>query len=237
MRISRHQVEGILKGPEVLSRHAETLTGYLEQALTLGVYDDDVYQDSSLYRPSIAPHDQNLDHNGWTHLIDLVRDSYFALAALNRAGAENLLRRWVISDQPLFKRLALHALSEDQRSEIQLAQKLLASGRKPGVWEWELRREVLRFFRLAGSRLPRRLRAEIVRTIHAGPKAKPRKKPTHYAEAIRREKALCLYKLSFSGQRLDKKSRALAEEGKPEPGSPVDRDEFRNMARFGRVDR
>ena len=109
------------------------MTGYLEQALALGAEDDEVYDESYLYRPSIAAHKQNRDHAGWTHLIDLVRDSYFAVASKDRARADNLLRRWVLSGQTLFKRLALHALAENARSDIQLSRKLLVAGRRPGV--------------------------------------------------------------------------------------------------------
>ena len=225
---SQHLLEGILRETAVLSRHAETLTGYLDQALTLMVDDDDAHPDSSFYRPSIAPHKQNRDHDSWIHLIDLARDSYCALAAAAPARGDNLLRRWVLSDRPLFKRLALHALTENTKSDIQLAKKLLVAGRKPGVWERELRREVLRFFRLAGSRLPRSLRAEIVRTIHDGPKTRPPKTTPDYAEAIRREKALRLNKLIVSGAKLDRKSRALAEEAGSGPeGEFEERDEFR----------
>ena len=224
---ARHGVEEILKARGVLSRHAETLTGYLEQALALSVDDDDVYPDSNLYRPSIAEHGQNRDHDDWTHLVDLVRDSYFALAAANRARAENLLGRWVLSGQALFRRLALHALTENAKSEIRLARRLLLAGRKRGVWELELRREVLRFFRLAGTRLPRGLRVEIVRAIHAGLSAKPRRAPANHAEIMRREASLRLHKLSVSGVRLDRKSRALAEELQANAdGGDEERDEF-----------
>ena len=209
---SQDLIEKILQNTAALSRHADTLTGYLDKALTLIADDDDACPYSTLYRPSIAAHDQNQDHDGWTHLIDLARDSYFALAEEAPARGDNLLRRWALSGHPLFERLALHALTENARSDIQLARKLLVAGRKPGVWETELLREALRFFRLAGSRLPRSLRVEIVRAIHAGPKTKPPKTATNYAEELRREKALRFYKLTVSGVRLDRKSRALAEE-------------------------
>ena len=226
---TRHRVEKILKDSDVLSRFAETLTGYLELALALANEDDKVDQDSYLYRPSIAAHEQNSDHEhyGWTHLIDRVRDSYFELATENRRRGDNLLRRWLVSDQPLFKRLALHAITENEKADIQQARQLLIAGRKPGIWELELRREVLRFFRLAGSRLPRSLRAEIVRAIHAGPKGKPRRVLPNYAQIIRREKALRLYKLTESGARLDRKSWALAEEMAPDAEAALEeRDEF-----------
>ena len=220
-----HQVKEVLEKPEVLARHAETLTRHLEQALVLGEQDDEVYEESYLYRPSIAPHDQNQEYNTWTHLIDLVRDGYLALAAADRARADNLLRRWAVSRRTLFKRLALHALTENPKSDIQLARTLLVAGRAPGVWEFDLRREVLRFFRKAGRRLPRSLRPEIVRAIHAGPKSSKGKTRMDYAQIIRREKALLLQKLAASGAQLDKKSRALAGEAQGDRGHD-ERDEF-----------
>ena len=47
-----------------------------------------------------------------------------------------------------------------------------------------------------------------------------------YEETIRREKALRLYRLLQAGVKLDKKSKALAEEAKPVEDIPQDRDEF-----------
>ena len=83
-----------------------------------------------------------------------MRDAYLELVAIDRARAENLLRRWVLSRQPLFTRLALHALTEDPKSDINLARTLLLTRRPRGVWNWELQRELLRLFRKAGARLP-----------------------------------------------------------------------------------
>ena len=224
---TQSRIEAILGDAGTLARYAETLTGYLERAIALGVEDDEVYGESYLYRPSIVAHGQNCDHDGWTRLIDLVRDSYFALARAKRPCAANLLHRWVASDDALFRRLALHALAEDPKSDIRLAGQLLLAGRKPGVWELNLRREVLRFFRLAGRRLPRDLRTRAVRAIHAGPTYNKRKVPPGYGELVRREKGLRLHKLRVSGARLDRKSCALAEEVEPDPaGGADDRDEF-----------
>ena len=226
---SRYQVEEILQSEDVLARHAETLTGYLDQALALAHEDDEVDPDSSLYRPSIAKHDQNRHHDekGLNHLIDLVRDGYRALAGSDRMRAANLLHRWAMSKQPLFRRLALHALTENPKSDIHLTKKLLVAGRRPGVWESELRRETLRFLRRAGSRLPRSLRPEIVQAIRAGPKTKPRTLPPGYDKRIRKEQALRLHKLASSGAPLDRKAGNLAGEHQPPAqGEPSERDEF-----------
>ena len=226
---SLHNTQEVVSRPDVLSRQAETLTGYLEQALALAKEDEEIYADSSWYRPSIADHDQNrLTYEAALDpLIDLARDSYSELAAENRARADNLLRRWVLSDRPLFARLALHTLTEDRRSDIRLAKKLLVKGPRPGVWNCELRREVLRFLRHAGGRLPQSLRVDLVRAIHADPKPKPRPIPPNYPERVRRNRALRLSKLAESGARLDMRSRALAETVEPqEPGLDEDRNEF-----------
>ena len=219
-----HQVKELFEEPGVLARHAETLSGHLEQALALGAVSDEIYEESYLHRPSIAEHDQNRDHDNWTRLIDLVRDGYFALAGVDRGRAENLLGRWVLSRRSLFKRLALHALTENPKADIQIARKLLVAGRKPGIWEIDLRREVLRFLRKAGRRLPRGLRVEIVRAIHTGPRNKRKMSQEDYTRLIRREKALRFHRLAESGARLDKRSKALADE--ITDAGRGDRDEF-----------
>ena len=139
---------------------------------------------------------------------------------------ENLLRRWVLSGQPLFTRLALHALTEDPKSDIRLARSLLLTRRPRGVWNWEFQREVLRLLRKAGARVPRSLRVEIVRAIHEGPKPKPRNPPPNYPALIRREQALRLHMLLVSGARLDKKSKELAEGLEVERAADAERDEF-----------
>ena len=217
------QVREIFQEDAVLRRHAVALTAHLEQALSLVGLSDEYEKHSYLSRPSIAPHDQNPDweSDGWSHLIDLVRDSYLALARVDRAGADHLLARWASSDHLLFRRLALHALAEVPKSDIRIARKLLLGGRRPGLWDLELHREVLRFLRCAGSRLPRGLRVEVVRAIHAGPRGKMRE------IYERRDKALRLFKLAESGAVVDKKSRALAAEVAAEvEDSPDHREEF-----------
>ena len=224
---SRRRGGEILQDEEAIARHAETLTGHLEQALDLGEEDDEFYSNSILHRPSIAEHEQNHDHDGWAHLIDLARDSYLALVARHPKRAVAVLLRWVESRHPLFRRLALHALTENPISDIRLARDLLLKGRKPGLWELEMHREVMRFFRLAGKRLPRNLRAEIVRAIHAGPRSNKGMGSFINREGLHYAKALRLHKLSVSGASLDNRSKALADEAAREAdGGADERDEF-----------
>ena len=231
----RRKVREILQDADVSSRHAETLTGYLERAVELGEEDDRVYPNSILYRPSIAVHEQNRDHDSWTHLIDLARDSYVELSLREPKRAATLLVRWIGSRHPLFRRLTLHALTENPKSDIRLARDLLLKGRKPGLWEIELHREVTRFLRLAGKRLPRSLRTDIVRAIHDGPKSNKGLGPFGSREQLRYQQALRLYKLSMSGASLDKKSRALADEAaRAAEGGEEERDEFLSWHGEGR---
>lgn len=233
---SRSNIEEIVKNETVLARHAERMTGYLERALALGEEDEGVYSDSSDYRPSIAEHDQNQgrDGVGVSLLIGLVRDGYMGLAKSEPVRAANLLRRWARSEWPLLRRLALHALTEDPKADIQHAKKLLVSGRNPGVWQREMRREVLRFFRLAGTRLPRSMRPEIVRAIHAGPKPVMRNPTDYYPVWVQGETAVRLRKLADSGARLDQRSRALAESLQvPADAEEAERFEFDRWQRRG----
>ena len=229
-------VEDVFDRPEVLARHAETLTLHLYKALALNEHIDERKRASFLYRPSIAEHDQNFDREDWTYLIDLVRDSYFALANSNRAQADILLHRWAVSSHLLFRRLALHAVTEDTMSDIQIARDILFSGPIPGIWEPELRREVLRFSRLSGSRLPRSFRTKVVGAIEKGPRPKSSEWISDDPAYIRREKAIRLNKLSASGVRLDENSSALAETADSvAEGVAIDRDEFLMWHGKGRV--
>ena len=211
----------VLQGESVLARHAVSLTAHLEKALSLSTVAGGHLDRSYFLRPSIADHQQNADYerDRWGHLIDLARDGYLALARVDRARAANLVSRWVLSPQPLFRRLVLHVLTEDEKANVRLCRDILLKGRRRGLWDLELHREVLRFLRLAGSRLPRDLRVEVVRAIHAGPKSQRNLTPA----LIRREKALRLHKLAEAGARLDRKSRALAGEV---ASSPDHREEF-----------
>ena len=58
----------------------------------------------------------------------------------------------------------------DRGSEVRDPAREDPSSHSPasGLSEWEFQREVLRFLRKAGGRLPRDLRVAIVRAIHEG---------------------------------------------------------------------
>ncbi len=227
------KVRDVLTDASVLARHAETLTSHLEQAVELTWLKDGQrrHRDSSLYRASIAPHKQNRGHDDdvLALLIDLARDSYMALADRDRRRAATLLMRWTDSGTPLLARLALHALTEKTDSDIGLVGDLIVKGKSPGLWNNETRREVMRFFRKAGHRLPQDVLTEIVSAIHAGPEANEAQSGLVDPEMIRRRQGYLLRKLTEAGVELDRQSQDLITEVETGDTAPRDggQEEFR----------
>ena len=211
--------ETLLSDDGFLCRHAERITAHLADALVLLREDAMAPTDPvtgrvrSLDRPWIAADaDPDDPHDDWTRLIDVARDSYFALAKTGRARASALLRRWAASNESFFRRLVLHVLTEDDQSEIGIADALLLRGTEPGLWNLELRNEVLRFLNLAGSRLPKGLREGIVKAIHTGPAGDGHGQSGKPPKAVRHAKASFLQELQLSGATLDTESGSLAQE-------------------------
>lgn len=218
-----HLLGSLLSSSEFLGENATTFTNYLVRALALLKSDAEYIPYSVSYRPSIAPHNQNRNREKWAALIDWVRDGYMALAEGSPQKAQALLGLWLSIDEPLFKRLALHALTEDKSSDIRKSEGLLLRGRKPGLWDIELRREVLRFLRLAGSRLPRDLLAKYVNAILAGPRRGKRYDERYRENDIKHR----LFKLTQAGRTLSKRARGiLGDFAIPQGELDDDRDEF-----------
>lgn len=220
-----HGAEEILKMPDVLVQRAWQLTSHLERAIDLIKQDDGFSRSSISHRPSIADHPQNRHRPDWTQLIDWVRDSYFALKRKSPGKAFALLIWWGASTHPLFQRLVLHAITEDRSLDPALAKSILLNEKKPGLWDMELNREVLRFFRLAGRRMSVHMRSEIIKAIKAGPRPEPKKKQDR--EHAKYEISLRLRKLAAGGVKLDKATKArISTLPQPEPDEAQDRDEF-----------
>lgn len=209
----------ILGEPEFLRRHAERITTLLVDALVLLRYDDQVLNHPvtgqvQLGSPRWVAADTDHFHfrNAWIRLIELARDSYFALARKDRRQAAALLERWAQSDEPTCKRLTLHALAEDKMSEADMADAVLLQGEAPGIWDPYVRNEVLRFLNKAGSRLRPGLVQRIVRAIHAGPRIGRSDRQQVGPEALDPAGVARLLELHLSGAQLDGESLTLAVE-------------------------
>ena len=209
----------VLREPDFLCRHAERITTFLVEALVLLRHDDQVANDrvtgrAQFHRPRwiAAGTDQVNPRNAWTRLIDLARDSYFALAKNSRARADVLLRCWAQSGEPTCKRLVLHALAEDKMSETDMAEVVLLQGKAPGIWDPYVCSEVLRFLNKAGSRLRPDLVQRIVRATHAGSGTGGSDRKQAGPEALDPAQVARLLELHLSGAQLDGESRTLAVE-------------------------
>ncbi len=227
-KFGRHSVKHFDK-PEMLARYAGELTSHLERAVELLPYNDEGYTSAHFYRPSISEHEQNRKQDDWTILIDLVRDSYVGLAAQDRRAADLLLIRWASHDNELFKRVVLHAITEDANADVSVAVNLLLADNASALWYVEPDREVLRFLRKAGQRLRVPQVLALVAAIKAGPLNIPEDYLPFYSdERIRqREIGKRLKKLQSSGVPLDDESAAIAAATVTRlPDEPEDRDEF-----------
>lgn len=200
----------VLRQPDVLAPFTSTLTDYVARALELLRQSGEWDGDSSWVRPSISEHGQNDHRDKWTELIVWLRDSYFQLAKTDPRGAAALIGRWSSMKDKVFHRLALHSMTEDTKADIALSETILLKGRKKGLWDDELRRELLRFLRLAGKRIPRQLRTKLINAIMQGPKYGRRKNEDWVIRTWKREVGLRLGCLKLAGVKLNKKAQKLA---------------------------
>ena len=199
----------VLQKAGALGPFANILTDHLTRAIEL-LRDIGKWRvDTSFYRRSIADHDQNKLSPEWMELISWLRDSYFQLAGTNPLGAAAILTRWRSMREKVFHRLLLHVLSENPKADISLVESILLAGRNKGLWDAELRRELLRFLRLAGRRIPRDFRTKLISAIVVGPNYSRTINET--LDAFReREIGIRLGKLRLAGVILNKKAESLA---------------------------
>lgn len=222
-----HLAEEVLKQPGVLGSRAFILTAHLNKAIALLNQSKEWCGDTCLERPSIADHAQNQDREKWAKLISFARDSYFQLAKKRRSEATALLKYWSSMGDSVFHRLALHAITEDPKSDIGLVEPILLGGHNIGLWDDELRREVLRLFRKAGKRIPRHLVTKLVQSITAGPPYGQKGSEDWKVRLRAREIGLRLGKLKLAKVKLNKAAEKHAISTKREKETPNShRDEF-----------
>lgn len=124
------------------------------------------YDYTQMHRPSIADHSQNSDHEGYIFLLVLARDSYFRLAESDRKQADTLRRLWATYPYPVFKRLFLHAVTENIDVPADEAVELLLED--SSLWQPNLHRETMRFLRVAGKRISSQSMQKLENAILAG---------------------------------------------------------------------
>ena len=211
-------VENTFAKEEFRIRNAEMLTDYLERAIRLvretadRISDDNSGKnrfDLYINRPVIRDHKQNKLQTKNMKFVDFVRDSYFDLVKIDKDRAEHLLQRWVKSGEPLFKRLALNAITEITRDDIRHVRKLLLDSKNPGLLDQDLEREVLRFLCKVWLRLPEEIRTEILQIISDNVPKTPMNINQINKEELRFNSALYLFKLVKSGDKLNEDLQEL----------------------------
>ncbi len=119
--------------------------------------------------PSIAPHDQNRDlRNGWSVLIELLRDAWLAVKDDNPTKAGRIAERWFGIPYPAFKRLAFYAASQNDCIDAAQWTDWLLSDSSWWLWSMETRREVMRLLTLRGKNLSPS-QADLENAILGGP--------------------------------------------------------------------
>jgi hypothetical protein len=85
-------------------------------------------------RSSIRPHDQNIGHQNWSVLVDLLREAFRCLVEEARSEALILVRLFSTREYPLFRRFALYSYEEFSLPKAEYLLKHLL--RNPGAWIW-----------------------------------------------------------------------------------------------------
>jgi hypothetical protein len=133
-------------------------------------------------RPSIAPHEQNRDAEDWTVLVDFLRAAWDAVARTNSNAAAQIARRWIASEFPLLKRLALYGATNSNVISQDLAVDWLLSDKARWFWSIETEREVMRLLSKLSDTLKAAEGQRLEQAIISGPPTGGLRKPRNSSE-------------------------------------------------------
>ena len=155
---------------------------------------------------SISPHNQNQYAHTWTQLIALARESYDILVARgDRVAAVGLFQKWSSIPYPVFRRLALYAVTKDSELNVELGLLILLNNNQPALWGSQTLRESLRFLRKRGQDFQKPQLKRLIETILLGPPRdlyKDDLSEDDWSSLRDRDVILRLYKLKESGVSL-----------------------------------
>jgi len=217
--------------PELLDEFTSLLREVLDLMHCMGDIDD--REDLSwIFRPSIAPHEQNRDFQEWTALVDLLRDAWLALLRVDSARARLAAEAWRYVKYPLFRRLSLFAASQGTTIPADTALEWLLADDAWWLWSTVTRREACRLILALTPRLDPDQVTRLRNVIVAGPPATkytPGLPSEVRTRAEERDVLLRLARLDSAGGVLDEStSRHLAALRGKHTGYAVDneREEF-----------
>ncbi|MCL7750704.1 SIR2 family protein [Guyparkeria hydrothermalis] len=219
--------------PLLLEDFQQLLRDALDLQRELGGADED--SDSSvLDMPSIAPHWQNRRFRDWVVLIELLRDAWLSACKASPGRAKAVAQGWFDLPYPVFKRLALFALSQGgEGAPLENWVDWLASDGAWWFWSPHTHRETMRLLVLQGADLAPDVQLRLERLILGGPPRRmysPDLNSGDWQALVDRAVWLRLAKLQEGGARLGEESAVrlscLQDEYPELQMSPHQREEF-----------
>jgi hypothetical protein len=124
---------------------------------------------SYIHHPSIAEHPQNQYFQEWTPLVELLRDSWLAVASTDSRAAYIETQRWQKYRYPIFRRLALFAAGLESIFSPQQSLSCLLADHYWWLWSSETQRETLQLLGRVVSRIAPDDLAVLEQAILEGP--------------------------------------------------------------------
>lgn len=195
--------------PALLNDFEQLLRDALDLLREIGEAKD--HSDRSHWElPSISPHWQNRGFHDWVTLIELLRDAWLAVRAVDFQRATRVAQAWFEFPYSAFKRLAFFAASQEGCiAPAQWVNWLVADGAR-WLWSIDTQREVLRLLVLQGHCLTSSLQDRLEVAILNGP---PREvylddfEPERWQNRFERSVWLHFAKLGSSGLSLGEAAR------------------------------
>ena len=172
---SEHILEDLEKKSGGFSmRHAESLSSYLERALSIMAWREMPASDWDCLLPEMddkRPSHQEYTRNYWKFLARMVRNAVRELIAEKQhRRLANLIAQWSESEHPLMWRMALYAAAEAAKCFPKFREggnwgaKILIKECE-ALWGYQCRPECLRFLRRAGGTIASSELSKLERTI------------------------------------------------------------------------
>ncbi|MDA8417110.1 MAG: SIR2 family protein [Betaproteobacteria bacterium] len=190
--------------PLLLEDFQHLLRDALDLQRDLGDADDK--SDRSFWDlPSITPHYQNRGYREWVALIELLRDAWLVLFAVDAARATRIAQDWFALPYPTFKRMALFAASQPGCIAPEQWVDWLLVEDAWWLWSVETNREVCRLLVLQGQQLSQADQERLAVAVLAGrplSMLNGQPEPEWWAEDVSQAIWLRLAKLDSSGLML-----------------------------------
>lgn len=200
--------------PTLLDDLQLLLTDALDLFAELG--EADRFDDRSSWDlPSISEHWQNRGFHDWVVLVELLRDAWLAINAVDEQRAAKIAEAWFDKQYPTYKRLALFAATQNSLITPEQWHQWLLLEERWWLWTLDCRREVLRLMVLKGAQLSGQSQQSLERAILLGP---PRAmyrddlEPERWEALAARQTWLYLAKLAASGLPLTAEAAATLEQ-------------------------